>query len=110
MASQSTPTTPPSEVSLSPKQKKYLSTGDPLKEEEKNFLEKGTLTSEEKEFLDKKISIEKKLMSGEYGSLNEMATNIDGGTPSKEIETVIFKNMMKIMLREFNCLILMTIC
>ena len=110
MASQSTPTAPPSEVSLSPKQKKYLSTGDPLKEEEKNFLEKGTLTSEEKEFLDKKISIEKKLMSGEYGSLNEMATNIDGGTPSKEIETVIFKNMMKIMLREFNCLILMTIC
>ena len=105
MASQSTPTAPPSEVSLSPKQKKYLSTGDPLKEEEKNFLEKGTLTSEEKEFLDKKISIEKKLMSGEYGSLNEMATNINGGTPSKEIETVIFKNMMKIMLREFNCLI-----
>ena len=101
MASQSSPTAPPREVSLTPEQKKYLSTGDPLME----ILEKGTLTSEEKEFLDKKISIEKKLMSGEYGSLNEMATNIDGGTPSKEIETVIFKNMMKIMLREFNCLI-----
>ena len=105
MASQSTPTAPPSEVSLTPEQKKYLSTGDPLKEEEKKILEKRTLTPKEKEFLDKKVSIKKKLMSGEYGSLNEMATNIDGGTPSKEIETVIFKNMMKIMLREFNCLI-----
>ena len=105
MASQSSPTAPPREILLTPEQKKYLSTGDPLMEEEKEILEKGTLTSEEKEFLDKKISIEKKLMSGEYGSLNEMATNINGGTPSKEIETVIFKNMMKIMLREFNCLI-----
>ena len=44
-------------------------------------------------------------MSIEYGSLNEMATDINGETPSREIETVIFKNMMKIMLRQFNCLI-----
>ena len=71
-----------------------MSTSDPLKQEEKKFLEKGTLTPEEKEFLDKKISMEKQLMCGEYGSLNEMATDINGGTPSKEIETVIFKNMI----------------
>ena len=105
MASHLTPAAPPSEVSLTPEQKKYLSTGDPLKEEEKKFSENGTLTSEEKEFLDKKISIKKKSMSGEYGSLNEMATDINRETSSKEIETVIFKNMMKIILREFNCLI-----
>ena len=59
MASHLTPAAPPSEVSLTPEQKKYLSTGDPLKEEEKKFSENGTLTSEEKEFLDKKISIKK---------------------------------------------------
>ena len=53
--------------------------------------------------MDLKITIEKKLMSDEYESLNEMATDINGGTPSKEIEQVIFKNMMKIMLKEFNC-------
>ena len=49
-------------------------------------------------------------MSGEHGSLNKMVTDINGGTPSKEIETVIFKNLMKVMLREFNCLIQMIIC
>ena len=53
--------------------------------------------------MDLKITIEKKLMSGEYESLNEMATDINGGTPSNEIEQVIFKNMMKIMLKEFHC-------
>ena len=42
-------------------------------------------------------------MSGEYESLNEMAIDINGGTPSKEIEQVILKDMMKIMLKEFNC-------
>ena len=47
--------------------------------------------------------IEKKLMSGEYGLLNKMVTDINGGTPSKEIETIIFKNMMKFMLKECNC-------
>ena len=47
--------------------------------------------------------IEKKLMSGEYGFLNKMVTDINGGTPSKEIETIIFKNMMKFMLKECNC-------
>ena len=87
-----------------------MSTGDPLKEEEKKILEKRTLTPKEKEFLDKKISIKKKLMSGEYGSLNKMVRDINGGTPSKEIETVIFKNLMKVMLREFNCLIQTIIC
>ena len=66
----------------------------------KKILEKGSVTPKE---MDLKISIEKKLMSGEYESLNEMARDINGGTPSKEIEQVIFKNMMKIMLKEFNC-------
>ena len=50
MASQLTPTAPPSEVSLTPEQKKYLSTGDPLKVEEKKISENGTLTPEEKNF------------------------------------------------------------
>ena len=63
-------------------------------------MEKGSVTPRE---MDLKITIEKKLMSGEYESLNEMTTDINGGTPSKEIEQVIFKNMMKIMLKEFHC-------
>ena len=46
--------------------------------------------------------MEKKLMSGEYDSLNEMATDLNGGNPSKDIEQIIFENMMKIMLKEFN--------
>ena len=32
----------------------------------------------------------------------EMATDINGGQPSKTIEEIIFKNMMKIMVSEFN--------
>ena len=60
----------------------------------------GSVTPRE---MDLKITIEKKLMSGEYESLNKMATDINGGTPSNEIEQVIFKNMMKIMLKEFHC-------
>ena len=73
-----------------------------MKEEEKT-LEKGLLTLEEEQFFLKKMLIEKKLMSGEYGLLNKMVTDINGGTPSKEIETIIFKNMMKFMLKECNC-------
>ena len=46
--------------------------------------------------------MEKKLMSGEYDSLNEMVTDLNGGNPSKDIEQIIFENMMKIMLKEFN--------
>ena len=88
MASKSTKTSPAGEVPLTPEQ------------EWKKILEKGSVTPEK---MDLKISIEKKLMSGEYESLNEMARDINGGTPSKEIEQVIFKNMMKIMLKEFNC-------
>lgn len=63
---------------------------------EKRILKKGTLTPEEKEFL------EKKLMAGEYKSLFDMATDINDGKPTKEIESIIFKNMMKIMLNEFS--------
>ena len=88
MASKSTKTSPAGEVPLTPEH------------ERKKILEKGSMTPEK---MDLKISIEKKLMSGEYESLNEMARDINGGTLSKEIEQVIFKNMMKIMLKEFNC-------
>ena len=49
------------------------------------------------------MSMEKKLMSGEYGSLEQMAIDINQENPSKEIEQIIFKNMMKIMLKELNC-------
>ena len=31
-----------------------------------------------------------------------MATDINGSQPSKTIEEIIFKNMMKIMVSEFN--------
>ena len=58
----------------------------------------------------KKMAAEKVLMSGQYLSLSEMAADIneeEGGAvaglvPSKEIEDTIFKNMLKIMLEEFN--------
>ena len=55
----------------------------------------------------KKMAVEKILMSGQYSSLSEMAADINGGgggglVPSKEIEDTIFKNMLKIMLEEFN--------
>ena len=86
MASQSTKTSPAGEVPLTPKQ------------EGKKVLEKGSVTPKEMDF---QISIEKKLMSGAYELLNEMATDINGGTPSKEIEQIIFENMIKIMLKEF---------
>ena len=60
MAIQST--TPTSEVSLTPEQKKYLSNGDPLMRKEEKILEKGTLTSEEKKFLEKKNVDGKKII------------------------------------------------
>ena len=82
--------------------KKYLTTVDLPPEVEAKFLEKRTLTSKEKSFLDKNMNIEKKLMIGEYSNLRKMATNINDGTPSKEIEDVVFRDIMKIMLNEFK--------
>ena len=38
----------------------------------------------------------------QYGTLQEMATDINDGVLSKTIEKIIFKNMMKIMLEKFN--------
>ena len=38
----------------------------------------------------------------QYGTLKEMALDINDGVPSKTIEKIIFKNMMKIMLEKFN--------
>ena len=46
------------------------------------------------------MNIEKKLMIGEYINLRKMATNINDGTPSKEIEDVVFRDIM--MLNEFK--------
>ena len=46
------------------------------------------------------MNIEKKLMIGEYSSLRKMATKINDGTPSKEIEDVVFRDIM--MLNEFK--------
>lgn len=68
----------------------------------KKILDKETLSNEERLFLTKKINIEKKLMDGKYQNIQEMATDINDRKPSKEIEKVIFRNMMKIMLNEFN--------
>ena len=68
----------------------------------KKILDKETLSNEERLFLTKKINIEKKLMGGKYQNIQEMATDINDRKPSKEIEKFIFRNMMKIMLNEFN--------
>ena len=51
---------------------------------------------------EEKNIIEQKLLSGQYPDLASMATNINGGVPSKVIEEVIFQNMMKIMLVELS--------
>ena len=94
---------PPVEIPLTQDPEKYLKKfEEEILLKEKKILEKGTLTPEERTFLGKKMSIEKKLMSGGYESLYEMACDINDGRPSKEIGGVIFKNMMKIMLPEFN--------
>ena len=94
MASQSTSVTPTAKVLPLTEKKEKLSIADPLVGEEKKKLKEKTL--------DEKMEIERKLLSGEYNSLYEMAVDMNGGTPSKEIEKIIFKNMMRIMLKEFN--------
>ena len=71
---------------------------------EKNILLKGTVTPNEAKFLNKKMGIEKKIMSGKYNSLAKLATDTNGGHPCKEIEDIVFQNMMKIMIHEFNSL------
>ena len=91
------------EVHLAREQESYIKKfEDFILPEEKKILERGTLTHKERAFLEKKMSIEKKLMSGAYESLYDMATDINDGKPSKEIESVIFKSRMKIMLHKFN--------
>ena len=68
MAAESTmysPITELVEVALLLGKKKNLTTVDLPLEVEAKLLEKGTLTLEEKFFLGKKRSIEKKMMSGE---------------------------------------------
>ena len=100
-----TPTPVPTiagEVPLTVEQHAYLANKGTLMVEEKKILLKRTVTPNEAKFLNKKMEIEKKLVSGEYKSLAEMATDINGGTPCKEIDDIIFQNMMKIMIREFN--------
>ena len=69
---------------------------------EKKILLKGTTKDEEREFLNHKMNTERKPMCGQYETLAEMATDIDGRKPSKDIEKIIFRNMMKIMLNEFD--------
>ena len=46
--------------------------------------------------------IEQKLSSGQYTTLSEMATDINDGQPSKLVEEILFKNMMRIMRQEAN--------
>ena len=52
--------------------------------------------------LKKKKKIEEKLLGGKYENLRDMATDINGGQPSKAVKQIIFRNMMKIVLNEFN--------
>lgn len=84
MATRTEPTTPAGELPLTPEEQNYLSHGDPplMKEGEKILL-KGTVTPEEKEFLTKRMFVDRKMMSAEYNSVEEVATEINGGKPSK---------------------------
>ena len=56
----------------------------------------------------KKKKFIKKLMSGKYDTLSNMSTDINGGwewgmgVKSKQIEDILHKNMMPIMLEEFK--------
>ena len=50
----------------------------------------------------KKKKKKKNKNCSQYGTLQEMATDINDGVLSKTIEKIIFKNMMKIMLEKFN--------
>ena len=97
-----TKTVPTGEQPLTPKQQHYLATGSSLMIIEKKILLKGTTKDEEREFLNHKMNTERKPMCGQYETLAEMATDIDGRKPSKDIEKIIFRNMMKIMLNEFD--------
>ena len=81
-----TPSTMPTEeFPLTPEQAAYLNKGDYLMTIEKKILINGTAHKEEKKFLDKKISREKKLSSGQYSSLAEMATDINGGSHQRKL-------------------------
>ena len=101
MASQSATTTPTAEVPWPQNKKIFVDWWPPDGGRRKNFG-KGDVNPQRKTIFGKKMMMEKKLMSGEYDSLNEMATDLNGGNPSKDIEQIIFENMMKIMLKEFN--------
>ena len=48
----------------------------------------------------KKKQIKQKL--GQYSSIAEKSTDINGGVPSEAVEKIIFRNMMRIMLEEFK--------
>ena len=52
--------------------------------------------------VEEKNIIEEKLLSGKDETISEMATDINGGQPSEEIEKIAFRNMMTIMLKEFD--------
>ena len=91
MASQSTSTTPTAEVPpLTEKKRKIVDCWSPGGGRKKKLKEST---------LEEKMEIERKLLSGEYNSLYEMAVDMNGGTPSEEIEKIILKNMMRIMLK-----------
>ena len=60
-------------------------------------------SSENGEITEKQKKKKKKNKNcSQYGTLQEMATDINDGVLSKTIEKIIFKNMMKIMLEKFN--------
>ena len=68
----SSPITEPVEIPLTQEQKKYLTDGGPtLMKVAAEMLDKGTLSPKEKAFSEKKMNIEKRLMSGEYATLRE---------------------------------------
>lgn len=115
MASESTTSTaataiPPVETPLTQEQEKYIKKfEDEILPEEKKILEKGTLMPTERAFFKKNVH-QKDVDEGAYESLYEMMCNINDGRASKEIENFIFKNMMEIMLREFNASKKMIFC
>ena len=63
---------------------------------------KGKKTKNNGFTVEEKNIIEEKLLSGKDETISEMATDINGGQPSEEIEKIAFRNMMTIMLKKFD--------
>ena len=63
-------------------------------------MKKGCFTPEERDFIEIKMMIERKLTRGGYSSFCEMTTDITNGRPSKEIDFFFVAKNMDIFRKE----------